>query len=212
MQTGLLLVDPHTVVRDGIRAFLASRHDLSILGEAGDGIRALELADRLRPRVVVTELTLPRLAGIEVVRRLCESDASVLVLSGCDSRSSVEQALRAGASGYMPKTGDGKELVQAIEVVRDGRRYLSPSVAEQVVDSIAHGPQKGASGLMLLTAREREVLQLVAEGLSSKEIAAELSLSTKTVESHRANLMEKLGIRKVSGLVRFAIRERLVAP
>lgn len=212
-RAGLLLVDPHAVTRDGIRALLARREDLEIVGEADDGHRAIELAERLRPRVVVTELLLPGLAGFEVVRRIAQSGSSrVLVLSAWGDRLSVERALRAGASGYMPKSGDAPELLRALDRLLEGRRYLSPAVADHVVESIAHGPGNPASRQSPLTGRERDVLQLIAEGLSSREIALQLHVSRATVDSHRAKLMEKLGIHKMSGLVRWAIREQLIDP
>jgi DNA-binding NarL/FixJ family response regulator len=133
------------------------------------------------------------------------------MLSAQENRSAVEGALRSGAAGYVVKTACSKELMEAIDVVRDGRSYLSPSVAHHLVNAISHPGDSGSGGAASLTARERQVVQLIAEGLSSKEIAAHLGVSHKTVESHRASVMEKLDIHKASALVRYAIREGLVA-
>ena len=145
-----------------------------------------------------------------MVRSGCRS--SVLILSVHDSRPHVEEALRAGASGYLVKTGSSDELMQAIDAVGAGRSYLSSAVAQHVVDAITCEGHASSPNLRRLTSREREVLQLIAEGLSNKEIATELGVSTRTIDSHRSNLMEKLSIRRVSGLVRFAIREGLLGP
>ena len=214
METTILLADPHVIVREGVRALLAVRDDLVVVGEASDGQQALELAERLRPDLVILETHLPKVSGLEVVGRLAhDSDAPrVLVLSMHDSQIHVEQALRAGACGYMVKTGSAKELLHAVEMIRDGQTYVSSSVMEQVMESMVRDRTTPRTGLASLTPREREVLRLVAEGLSGKEIAATLGVSAKTIETHRSRIMEKLGIHKVSGLVRFAIREGLLVP
>lgn len=214
METTILLVDPHVIVREGLRALLASREDLIVVGEASDGDQALELVERLRPDLVILETHLPKVSGLEVVGRLAQdSDAPrVLVLSMHDSQLHVEQALRAGACGYMVKTGSAKELLHAVEMIRDGQTYVSSAVMEQVMESMVRGRTAPRTGFASLTPREREVLRLIAEGLSGKEIAAALGVSAKTIETHRSRIMEKLEIHKVSGLVRFAIREGLLVP
>jgi DNA-binding NarL/FixJ family response regulator len=160
------------------------------------------------------DIWMPRLSGIDATRRIGRRGlgTKVLVLSMHEGRSYVEEVLRAGAAGYLVKSSSPSDLFSAIDAVRQGNSYLSPAITQQVVDAIARPGDPGPSSLAALTDREREVLQLIAEGLSSKEIAATLGVTLKTVDSHRSNLMEKLDIHKVSGLVRFAIRAGLVEP
>jgi DNA-binding NarL/FixJ family response regulator len=214
VSTSIILADGHAIFRDAVRALLETCEGFNVIGEASDGQQALDLAHELKPDVLVTEIALPRLSGIEVARRLSRSGSRsrVLILSSHEGRSQVQQAMRSGAVGYVTKSGSAPDLIQAIEAVRSGRGYLSPLVAQHVVDAVAQRGTSNADRSNELTSREREVLQLVAEGLSSKEIASCLGVSTRTVESHRAKVMDKLGIHKVSGLVRFAIREGLLNP
>ncbi len=213
MPTGILLSDNHVVCREAIRTLIDDEQDFAVVGEASDGREALALALRLKPDILVTEITTPKLSGIDVIRRLAQEDprVKVVVLSSHEGRSKVEQSLRAGAVAYVSKSATAEELMQALNAVREGRSFVSPSVAQHLIYAIS-GNSEGEATPEELTGREREVLQLIAEGLSSKEIATELGVSTRTVESHRANVMEKLGIHKVSGLVRFAIREGLLTP
>jgi DNA-binding NarL/FixJ family response regulator len=208
----ILLVEPSPIVREGLRLLLEGRAGFVVVGEAGDGRRAVEMAERLSPDVVVTELMLPRLSGLEVARQILKgaSDSRVLVLSGRDTRSGVEEALRIGVTGFVLKSASPKELIEGIEVVHAGDSFLSPTVTHYVVDAIAHPGGAAPGSLSRLTSREREVLQLIAEGYSSKEVAGLMQVSLKTVESHRSSLMSKLGIHKVASLVRFAIREGLL--
>jgi len=214
MTTTILLADPHCVVREGLCMLIQQREDLRVVGEASDGSETVELAARLQPDLIVAEHALPGMPAADVIRKARESAAKskVLILSGQESRAAVEDALRAGASGYVVKTACAKELLEAIDVVCAGRSYLSPTVAHHLVNAISHPADGTPSGVSSLTGRERQVVQLIADGLSSKEIAAHLGVSHKTVESHRASVMEKLDIHKVSALVRFAIREGLVQP
>ena len=167
-----------------------------------------------QPDVVLMDIWMPRLSGIDATRRIGKKGcpSKILVLSMHESRTYVEEVLRAGASGYIVKNSASSDLLHAIDAVRSGASYLSPAITQQVVDAIARPGDAAPSGVAMLTDREREVLQLIAEGLSSKEIAGVLGVSLKTVDSHRSNLMEKLDIHKVSGLVRFAIRAGLVEP
>lgn len=214
MATSIVLVDDHKLVRDAIRTLLETRDDFAVSAEADDGASALTLVQDLKPDVVVTEVALPRLSGIDLIRRLKRAGcmSQFLILSSHAGSSILQQALAAGAAGFVCKSDTAKELVQAIDAVAAGQRYVSPSIAHHLVDLVAAGPTPPGTDARHLTSREREVLQLVAEGLSSKEIAASLGVSTRTVESHRANVMEKLGIHKVSALVRYAIREGLLNP
>lgn len=213
MALHVLLADPHVVFSEAVRNLLEKQEDLVVVGEAPDGHSALAMARELKPDVIITEIALPRLNGIDLIVRLRESDsrARVVVLSARQGRSDVEEALRSGASAYVCKTDTSKELTQALEAIREGRSYVSPSIAQHVVDAMGGRPGARASGMADLTSREREVLQLVSEGLSSKEVASALGLSTRTVESHRARLMQKLDVHKVSELVRIAVREGLLS-
>ncbi len=214
MGTTILLADDHRIVREGLRRILEAQEGFQVVAEATDGEEAVRLAEQTHPDVCVVDIWMPRLSGIDAIRRIHKmgNGTRCVALSMHESRSYVEEALRAGASGYVVKNAPGEQLVEAIHAVREGRSYLSPQVAQQVVDAIARPGDAGASSLAVLTGREREVLQLIAEGHSSKEIAQLFGVSLKTVESHRANLMDKLNLHKVSLLVRFAIRAGLVAP
>ena len=213
MQTTILVADDHQIVRQGLKRLLSKRGDFSIVAEASDGEEAVEMANRQRPDVVLMDISMPRLSGIDATRRIAaDGNSKVLALSMHDTQSYVEEALRAGASGYVHKNASAEDLFTAIDAVRGGESYLSPTVTQQVVDAIARPGDRPASAVSALTNREREVLKLIADGLSSKEIAGQLGVSLKTIESHRANLMDKLDIHKVSGLVRFAVRAGLVAP
>jgi len=213
METTILVADDHQIVRQGLKRLLSKRGDFNIVAEASNGEQAVELASRSHPDVVLMDISMPRLSGIDATRRIAaDGRTKVLALSMHDAQSYVEEALRAGASGYVHKNASAEDLFSAIDAVRTGESYLSPTVTQQVVDAIARPGDRPASAVSALTAREREVLKLIADGLSSKEIAGQLGVSLKTIESHRANLMDKLDIHKVSGLVRFAVRAGLVAP
>jgi DNA-binding NarL/FixJ family response regulator len=213
-QTTIVVADDHKIVREGIRKLLETREDFKVVGEASDGEEAVQMVLDKQPDVALMDIWMPRLSGIDATRRIGKRglDTKVLVLSMHESRTYVEEVLRAGAAGYIVKNAASSDLLQAIDAVCSGASYLSPSITQQVVDAIARPGDAAPSGVATLTDREREVLQLIAEGLSSKEIAGMLGVSLKTVDSHRSNLMEKLDIHKVSGLVRFAIRAGLVEP
>ncbi len=212
--TTIVVADDHKIVREGLVKLLEARPDFTVIGEASDGEEAVRMVLEKKPDVVIMDIWMPRLSGIDATRRIGKrgSQAKILVLSMHESRTYVEEVLRAGASGYIVKNSASSDLLQAIDAVRSGASYLSPAITQQVVDAIARPGDSSPSGVAMLTDREREVLQLIAEGLSSKEIASMLGVSLKTVDSHRSNLMEKLDIHKVSGLVRFAIRAGLVEP
>jgi len=210
----VLLVDDHAMIREGLRNVLESRDGISVVGEASDGREAVEAAERLEPDVVVMDIWLPRLSGIaatqEILRR--RPRTRVVIATQHERRSFLEDALRAGASAYVVKSGSCRDLFEALDAVVQGRTYVAPVVTDHLVNAVTRPGETSQAGLGALTGREREVLQRIAEGLGSKEIAADLHVSQRTVESHRANVMRKLGVHKVSGLVRMAIREGLVAP
>jgi DNA-binding NarL/FixJ family response regulator len=212
MSTTILLADDHAILCEGVRRLVAGRADLRIVAQAGDGEEAVRLGLERRPDLAIVDLSLPRLSGCEAIRRLRRGAGTrCIVLSMHETRVHVAQAFEAGASGYVVKSGAWNELLPAIDAVRAGRSYLSPVVAGFAVAAIQRPGEAAAASPRKLTDREREVLRLVAEGLSSKEIAAALGRSIKTIETHRSHIMDKLEIRKSSKLVRVAIEEGLIA-
>lgn len=214
MDTRILIVDDHRLVRQGVRTLLESQLGFTVAGEACDGIDAVKLATELDPDLILMDICMPRLGGIEATRRISKSsvDAKVLMLTMLESRSYVEEAMRAGASGYVVKSAPASDLIGAIESVEAGNFHLPAAFTQQLLGSLTRvsGMRSGMSSS--LTEREIGVLQLIAEGYSSREIASRINRSHKTVLSHRTNLMNKLNIHKVAGLVRFAIRAGVVAP
>lgn len=212
MTTRLLLVDDHAVVREGLRAVLALEPDLTVVGEASDGRNALDLVRQLRPDVVVMDIGMGSLNGIDTTRQLVRDNplAKVVVLSMHADESFVLAALDAGAAAYVVKAAASEELVRAIRAVASDRRYLCTDVAGIVMNLCVSGSTApAATAFSLLTDREREVLQLVAEGHTSPEIGAALHISDKTVETHRHNLMEKLDLHSVAELTKCAVRNGL---
>jgi len=212
MKTRILIADNHKMVRQAIGSLLNGEMGLEVVGEAGDGRCALELARELHPDVVVMAVTMPNLNGIEATRRLTQElpGVKVVMLSEKSDTRCVSEALRAGAAGFVPKTCDAAELVEAIRSVAAKHTYLSPEVTGVVVEGLIHHlPEHSNSAYSVLTDREREVLQLIAEGLSTKEIAKELHLSAKTIEWHRSQLMKKLNLSSIAKLVKYAINEGL---
>ncbi len=201
-------------MREGLRALLEKELDMEVVGAADTGRSAVELAGTLQPDVVVMDMTMPDLNGIEATRQVVAVNPAikVLALSMHSDKRFVAGALGAGASGYLLKDCALAELVRAIRIVVGGQTYLSPSIASMVVQSYTRRLQDTDSSLLsTLTPREREVLQLIAEGRSVKEIAHTLHLSVKTVETHRQQTMNKLGIRTVAELTKFAVREGLTS-
>lgn len=209
-----VLADDHALVRSGIRALLRTLEGIEIVGEAENGLQLLECVVAQRPDLVLTDISMPGLNGIEAMARIRTEfpDTRVLILSMHAEEDYVAQALRNGASGYLLKDATPVELDLAIKAVMRGETFLSPRVSSVVVRGFAGSAHASHGPLDLLTPRQREILRLIAEGRSTKEIAGELAVSVKTVETHRAMLMERLGIRDVAGLVRLAIRVGLVAP
>jgi DNA-binding NarL/FixJ family response regulator len=205
----VVLADDHALVRDGLRAVLAREPDLELVGEAGDGREALRVAEAAKPDVAVLDLAMPLLNGLDAARQLAMWDRrprTILITMHAEDRYVLE-ALRAGVRGYVLKKQAAADLVRAIREVAAGRVYLSPGVGAAVVEAIRAG---GPLPEERLTSREREVLQLVAEGKTTKEIAAILDVSVKTADTHRTRLMQKLDIHDIAGLTRYAIRLGLV--
>ena len=215
MKPSVLLVEDHTLVRSGIRSLLEGSSEVRVVGEAGDGRRALELCRQLEPEVVLTDVEMRELNGIETTRQIHASHPGikVIMLSMYSDPQYVFESLRAGALGYVLKDAAFTELLTAIRTVVSGRRYLSPPLADLVMDDYvrrANG-QQPMSDLDKLSAREREVLQLVAEGHSSAQVAAMLHISVRTVDTHRFNVMQKLSIHSIAGLTKFAIAHGLTS-
>jgi DNA-binding NarL/FixJ family response regulator len=213
VKTSVLIVDSLQLVREGLRAILAAQPGLEVTGEAADGRGAVAFAREHHPDVVVLEEQLRRLSSAETVRRIREESPTTacIVLSGVEGDSQVRQALLSGATGFVPKSSSSAELLDAIRAVARGRSYLAPALADHVVSALRATGRGTAGPEGELTNRQREVLQLIAEGLSTKEIAEELGISVKTAQTHRAKLMGRVGIRKASSLVRYAIREGIVS-
>lgn len=204
----ILLADDHAVVRQGFRMILAGQSDMEILGEAGNGREAVELTEKLQPDVVVMDVAMPELNGIEATRRIATAapHSRVLALSMHKDSVYVREILRAGARGYLLKDAADSDLLAAVRAVSRGEGYLSPAISEAVLSDYR---RHVTNPIDLLTSREREVLQMIAEGKTNKEIANILNLSVYTVDAHRGRIMEKLNLHSTTELVRFAIRNGL---
>lgn len=208
----VVLADDHTLVRKGIRALLEIIQGIEVVAEAADGRQALDLIEAHRPDLALMDITMQGLNGIEATAEIKRRFAQtrVVILSVHLAADFVSYALQAGASGYLPKDATPMELEFALRAVVNGETYLSPRISGDLVDRFIRSAGGGRNPLELLTPRQREILQLIAEGHSTKQIASRLSLSVKTVESHRTLLMERLGIRDTAGLALFAARAGLV--
>ena len=205
----VLIADDHALVRAGIRALLERIEHVRVVGEAADGLRALEMIKDLLPDVVLLDLTMPGLSGFEVLQETSVRfpEVNMIVLSVHDTAEYTIHALRAGAAGYLPKSAASAELEVAIQRVMLGEKYVSPRIVPETPIEFSGG---GADATADLTPRQLEVLTLIAQGLSTRDIARRLKLSVKTVEAHRAQLMQRLRIHEVAGLVRYAIKRGLV--
>ena len=210
MSIKVLLADDHKIMREGLRSLIEKEADIQVVAEAAGGRSAVRLAREVSPDVVIMDITMPDLNGIEATHQILSKapDIKVLALSMHSDDYYVAGMLKAKASGYLPKECAAKELVKAIRAIIEGQTYLSPKVASVVVEGYRRGFSKGrVTSADVLTAREREVLQLLAEGETSKRIAAQLGVSVKTVEAHRQKIMGKLDIRTVAGLTKYAIQK-----
>jgi DNA-binding NarL/FixJ family response regulator len=210
--TRVLLADDHALVRAGIRALLERIDQVEVVAEAGDGPRTLELIEQLRPDVVLLDLTMPGIGGFEVLKGATEKfpEVHIIVLTVHEAEEYAFHALRSGAAGYLPKSAASAELELAIERVMSGGKYLSPLIEQRAASEISEA-HPSHPALAELTPRQREVLTLIAEGRSTKDIARALSISAKTVETHRAQLMDRLNIHDIASLVRYAIKVGLVS-
>jgi DNA-binding NarL/FixJ family response regulator len=209
----VLLADDHALVRAGLVKLLESMPDIEVLGEANDGLQLLELAHALRPDLVLMVIAMPGLNGLETTARLLKAapGTKVIILSMHQDEQYVRQALRVGTSGYLLKDSAPTELSLAIHAVARGDTYLSPAISRGVVSDYVTR-LRNDDNQIALTPRQREVLQLIAEGKSTKEIAQRLDLSVKTIDTHRTLLMKQLDIHEVAGLVRYALRAGLITP
>lgn len=212
MPLTVLVADDHEVVRTGLASLLAGQPDIRVVGTAADGLQTVREVVKLQPDVVVMDISMPRMNGIEAAREIRKRvpQARVIILSMHSSVEHVFHALEAGADGYVLKDSAAQDIIDAVRAVRVGRRYLSSKVVALMAEIEAHGTAR--SPLASLSRRERQILQMVAEGHTSMEIASTLSLSPKTVETYRSRLMQKLQIGDIAGLVKFAIQHGLTAP
>jgi DNA-binding NarL/FixJ family response regulator len=210
----ILLADDHQIVRSGLKNLFDQQKDMKVIGEAENGRVAVQMARELIPNVVVMDITMPDLNGVEATRQIMSDSpgAKVIALTAHSDRRFVSEALKAGVVGYLPKAAAFEELVTAVRTVANGKVYLSPGVANVVLEDYVRGdPAKDPSAFAVLSTREREVLQLMAEGQATKEVARSLHVSVKTVETHRAKMMEKLNLHSVAELTKYAIREGLTS-
>jgi DNA-binding NarL/FixJ family response regulator len=212
----VLLADDHEIVRQGLRSILATVRGCEIVGEVGDGRKAVAMAKELNPDVVILDIGMPLLNGLEATRQILKTcpRTKVLILTMHESDSLIQEVLDAGARGYILKTDAGRDLVTALESLRWNKTFFTSRVSQMILDGFLKGgatrPRVAESGGIRLTPRQREIVQLLAEGKSSKEVAVTLDLSVKTAETHRANIMRKLDCHSVSEVVRYAIRNNII--
>lgn len=212
MTASILIVDSEQLLRDGLRQILSEQTDFTVVGDVGDGVAAVEFVSENPVDVAIVEGQLPGL-GIEAVRRISAESpkTACVVLSRLQGPLQVQQALLAGAAAFVPKDSPSGDLITAVREASVGRSYLAPGVADQVVSVLRSSADGSVAPTTRLTGRQHEVLGLIVDGLSTKEVAAELGISIKTAQTHRAKIMSKVGVRKASALVRYAIREGFVS-
>jgi DNA-binding NarL/FixJ family response regulator len=215
MSIAVFIADDHTVVRDGLRLLIETQSDMKVVSEASNGREAARQVLRTSPDVVIMDLAMPELNGVEATRQIRENcpATKVIILSMHSSSEHIFQALKAGAHGYLLKESAGMEVISAIRVVHSGKRYLSEKIGDQMIDEYIHNREivETGSPLSKLSTREREILQLVVEGMSSADIGRTLFISPKTVETYRSRLMQKLGISDLAGLIRFAMQHGITS-
>jgi DNA-binding NarL/FixJ family response regulator len=207
----LLLVDDHAILRDGLRALLSYYPDVEVVGEAEDGFQAIECVERLSPDVILMDIAMPGMNGLEATRRILQNhpEARILILTQYDDKRYVLPFLRAGVSGYVLKRALGSDLINAVRTVAKGDGFLFPSLAGTILEEFHQPWEGGLEDVSPLTPREQAILRRVAAGETSRQIALALNVSAKTIEWHRGNLMSKLGLRSVAELVRYAIEHGL---
>ncbi|MDB6125721.1 MAG: Two component transcriptional regulator, LuxR family [Pedosphaera sp.] len=215
LKTKVLLVDDHTVVRQGLRALLSGDPDIEIVAEASTGREAIAMAKKFSPDVIVMDIAMPLLNGLEATRQIVKHhpSAKVLVLSSYSDDDYVQKLTEAGAAGYLVKQSAANDLLHAIHEVHKGNAFFSPAIAKRLRDRVREGFASGQGGKVkttALTEREAEILQLIAEGQANKQMAAELGISIKTVEKHRQQVMNKLNIHQIAGLTRYAISKGVI--
>lgn len=210
----ILVCDDHTILRDGIRLLLDSQPDMQVIGEAGNGHEAVEKARTLKPDIILMDIAMPGLNGLEATKQIRHDNphARVLVLTMYESDEYISRMLEAGVQGYVLKKAAGSDLVHAIYAINQGEAFLYPSITKRLVEDYLRRVETGQERASFngLTAREREVLQLIAEGYSSQQIAQTLSLSVRTVQNHRAHIMEKLGMHDRGELIKYAIQKGII--
>ncbi len=214
-RTRIMIADDHVLVREGIRALLALHDDVEVVGEASDGKEAITMADKLRPDIVLMDISMPGLGGLEATVEIKKTnpDIKILVLSQYDDKEYVRRFLKAGVAGYILKKAVGEELITAIRAVARGEAYLYPSIASSVIDGyLVKDMPEVEDPFDRITDREVQVLKLIAEGLSHKEIASTLGISAKTVIAHQTNICEKLDIHTKAGLIKYAYKKSIVKP
>jgi DNA-binding NarL/FixJ family response regulator len=213
----ILIADDHEVVRQGVRAILETQPGWSIVAETGDGLTAVEEAQKVRPDIALLDISMPQLNGLETTRQILKvlPETQILILTMHESNELVQDVLAAGARGYVLKTDAKRDLVSAVRSLSEGRPFFTSKVAEMVLEG--YRQRGGPAGVTVsareqLTSRERQIVQLLAEGKSSKEIASALDISVKTADTHRANIMRKLNVHSLADLVRYAIRNKMIEP
>jgi two-component system response regulator NreC len=215
MAISILLADDHHIVRQGLRALLEAEPDFHVLGEAADGLEAVQLVERLQPDVLLVDVMMPGLGGLEATRQVRERfpKTQVVVLSMHSNEAYVLQALRNGALGYVLKDSNAADLIKAVREAASGQRYLSPPLSDYIIDAYVNKAHETVLDIYeTLTNREREVLHLAAEGHTNADIAVRLSISPRTVEIHRTNMMRKLGLHSEHDLIRYALRRGILPP
>ncbi len=210
----VLIADDHGLVRVGLRTILENEAGIEVCAEACDGIEAIALAEESQPDLAILDVSMPRLGGLQTLERLREThpDLKVILLSVHSDAPFIQTAVALGADGYVLKTSPASEMIECIKAVTVGESYFSPTISREVVEKLSQPRDGKTVPFLLLSGREREVLHLIAEGYSAKEVASELCISSKTVEAHRTSLMRKLNVRKATELVRYAVRHGLIEP